>query len=204
MGDVPGWVQVVLALAALTTACGVLWTKVLYPLVKGAATAEVMFPLLQDLTIKFRDIPDVFSILKEIVAQVRTDSGSSLLDTVNQLQASLAQVQAMMEKMEVRTLSAAQFLQVGLAADRSLAERDREQLSRMIRELDRIVDRMARIDEDRAAVAVSLAKAQAAVDGVAADLAAAHERADAVDLPPIDGAGAAADAASRSPRQGEP
>lgn len=194
--EIPGWVQVVLSLAAFATACGVMWAKVLHPIVKVAATGEVMLPLLQDLTVKFRDVPQVFDILREIVGQVRTDSGSSLKDTVNQLEVTLNKVEIAVEQMEIRAMSAAQFLQIGLETDRKLDERDREQMARLLRDQDRLMDRMGVFEKNAAGIARDLADAQRAVDGVAVDLAAAHERADAVvgELP-----GAAADAASQSP-----
>jgi hypothetical protein len=205
VGDVPGWAQVVLAGAALVTACGVLWTKVLYPLVKGAATAEVMFPLLQDLTVKFRDIPAVFDVLKEIVAQVRTDSGSSLLDTINRLEDLLDEVKQGQVTLAERTMAAARLLEVNLAADRQLAIRDREEMARVVRDLDRVTQKLASIESRAIVVADNLAVAQTAVEGVATDLAEAHRRADAVPDPTGGaGAGSAADAASRSPQQGEP
>jgi hypothetical protein len=190
----PGWVQAVLSAAALVTAAGVLWQKVLRPLVRAAATGEVMLPILQELTVKFRDVPGIFDILKDMASQFRTDSGSSLRDVVNALEASLEQVQAAIEKAEHRALAAAQFLQVGLDVDRKMDERDREQLSRMVRELDRVVDRLVRLEAGAGVVAENLAVAQSAVEGVAADLAAAHDRADETAGP----AGAAADAASKT------
>lgn len=195
MENVPGWAQVILLVSAIATAAGVIWAKALHPVVRGAATAEVMFPLLQELTVKFRDIPAVFDILREIVAQVRTDSGSSLLDTVNKLETTLAMVQETIEKMEVRALAAAQFLQVGLDADRKLDERDREQMSRLIREQDRMMDRMLVFETRAATIADNLTSAQAAVDGVAVDLADSHRRANAAEGDP----GTAADAASQTP-----
>lgn len=213
MDNVPGWMQVVLAMAALTTALGVLWAKVLRPLIRTAATGEVMLPLLQDLTIKFRDVPQVFDILREIVAQVRTDAGSSLKDTVNSLQSMIASAVTTLAEIQRATAEAADVLRIELAADRQLDERDREQMSRLLREQDRLMDRMGNFERNAALIANNLAKAQAAVegvatdlvtsqaavDGVASDLAAAHDRADAVIG---NNPGAAADAASQRGQEG--
>jgi hypothetical protein len=174
----PGWAQAVLTAAAVVTAAGVLWSKVFRPLVRAAATGEVMLPILQELTVKFRDVPGIFDVLKDMAGQFRTDSGSSLRDVVNALEASLSEVQATIEKAEHRALAAAQFLQVGLDVDRKMDERDREQLSRMVRELDRVVDRLARLEEGAGVVAENLTVAQRAVEGVAADLAADRDRPD--------------------------
>lgn len=193
----PDWAQWVIGAAAVITALGILWAKVVRPLVKGAATAEMMFPLMQELTVKFRDIPAVFDVLKEIVAQVRTNSGSSLKDTVNKLHTELVALRDTIEKMEVRALSAAQYLQLGLDVDRKLAERDREQMSRLLREQDRLMDRMTAFEVRATKIAADLTSAQHAVDGVAEDLAKAHERADSTNDVP----GTAADAASRSPEE---
>jgi methyl-accepting chemotaxis protein len=192
---VPGWVQAVLSAAALVTAAGVLWAKVLHPLIRAAATGEVMLPILQELTVKFRDVPGIFDVLKDMASQFRTDNGSSLRDVVNALEASLANVHSTIEKAEHRALAAAQFLQVGLDVDRKMDERDREQLSRIVREMDRLADRLERLEEGAEVVADNLAVAKTAVEGVAADLAAAHDRADDSAGP----TGAAADAAAQTP-----
>lgn len=204
----PTWVLWIVGIAALVTSCGTLWTKVLNPLRRAGNKAERMYPLLVTLTETFAAHPHYFGVLDQIADQFKTNHGSSLMDIVRDLQVAAAE-----------SKNAAEVLKVGVEAARVLAERDREQLMRLIILIDRLdakvsggrdaLDRVemdrARVADDlaaneldlaaaRAEVAANLARAQGAVDGVANDLAASHRRADAVDGTP----GAAADAASRS------
>lgn len=83
----PVWLQVILAVFVGATAVAAFVAKVLKPLWIAAQRADRMIPMLGDLTEQLRDVPDVFAILKEIVGQVRTDSGSSLLDIIKRLEA---------------------------------------------------------------------------------------------------------------------
>lgn len=173
----PTWIQAVLGAAALVTALGVLWRKVVRPAFKVAKAADELVPLLRDFTEAFRGTPQVFLILDEIASQFRTDGGSSLLDIINKL----------------RDLT--HELAVAAEAARQLSAQDRITLARLgvlLADLDVKADARA---EDAETVADRLAVAQAAVDGVAADLAESHARADAAD--PGD-AGSAADAALRT------
>jgi len=195
---VPKWGQWVLGAAALVTAFGILWTKVLNPVRKAGNRAEEMLPLLVDLTETFKDTPAAFLILDQIIAQFRTDSGSSLRDVVNRLEQQ--NLEAAAASLTVATQ--ARELAVGVEAARQLAVRDREELARLFLQLDRVTVKVdsalltiAAIQSAATGVAFDLTKAQAAVDGVAADLADAHARADATGgMPP----GAAADAALSS------
>ena len=190
----PVWGQFILGAGAVVTAIGVLWSKVFRPGMRAASAAEEMLPLLKNLTAVFRDSPDAFAVLHDIAGQFRTDSGSSLRDVVNRLEASA-----------IENRRAGDALKVGVEATRILAERDRAQLDRLIILLDRLTIRVddvsasgARIELDRAIVAEGLAARELTVDAatsvVAADLAAAHRRADEAK----GDAGSAADAASQS------
>lgn len=166
----PVWIQVLVALAAFVTAVGVLWTRVLRPVARGLAHAERMVPLLQELTEQLHDTPNSFAILKEIIAQFRTDSGSSLRDAINRIEAAANDNRV-----------AAQVLSVNLEATKQLAAQDRSQIARLLVLLDRV---NAKVD------------IQAMEAGVIADnLEATHSRAEAQDesSPP----GKAADAAMR-------
>lgn len=174
----PLWLQIVLWVAAGLTACGVIWTKAIRPLVRFIAKAEEMIPLLKELNKVFRDTPNAFKVLDEIVAQFRTDSGSSLRDVVNRLDEAAKQNKA-----------AGELLKIGVEAARQLAEQDRAQLQRLIILLDRVT---VKVD---AGAATGLRNERAA-GIVAEDLAAAHARADAATSTD---AGAAADAAASSP-----
>lgn len=172
----PVWVQMVLGASALILAIGVIWGKVIRPAAKLITTTEEMLPLLRELTTEFKNSPHAFAVLDEIVAQFRTDSGSSLRDAVNRLDAAA-----------VESKAAAESLKIGVETVRQLAELDRAQIQRLIILLDRLA---IRVD---AGTAASTRIEQHAV-GVAEDLAAAHRRANAVE--PGDH-GAAADAAAQ-------
>lgn len=172
----PTWAQVLIAAAAVVTAIGVLWSKVLRPGMKAASAAEEMLPLLRDLTRVFRGTPGVFEVLDQIVAQFRTDSGSSLRDVVNRLEVAADD-----------SREAGETLKVGVEAARILADRDRQQLDRLIILIDRLT---IRVD----LISASGQRIEAANSAVADDLAAAHQRADNT----IGDPGAAADAASQT------
>lgn len=193
----PAWTQIVLAVSTVFVGLAALWSKVLRPGMRFANNAEQMLPLLQDLTVTFRDTPGAFKILNQIIAQFRTDSGSTLRDVVNRLEVAANDNKA-----------ASELLKVGVETAKQLAEQDREQLRRLILLLDRLtlrVDQLMvsgqRIEEDRTHVAEDLAAREkqldAATAGVADDLVASRLRADdAVGDP-----GAAADAASQNPAE---
>lgn len=163
----PQWAQILIGIAGATTALGIIWTKLVRPLARFITASEEMFPLIQELTVTFKDTPHAFEVLEEIVQQVRTDSGSSLLDIVNRL-----------ETAALKNAEAAEALKVGVAADRQLAEHDRIELRDLLLKIDRVAVKVAeggatndRIEADRVEVADNLAKAQTAVEGVASDLA---------------------------------
>lgn len=176
----PFAVQAILVAAAVVSALGVLWSKLGRPTWKIAKAADELVPLLRDFTEAFRGTPQVFLVLDEIARQFRTDSGSSLRDVVNRLEA-LINEQAL----------------AGEAA-RQLSADDRRTLARLVLLLDLVDAKADTLTSDRADVAANLERAQAAVEGVANDLAAAHARADATSA---GDAGAAADAASRTPEE---
>lgn len=180
----PQWAQILLSIAAIVTALGVIWTKVVRPLLRFSHSAEEMIPMLRALTLTFRDTPNAFAVLDEIVAQFRTDSGSSLRDVVNRLEdAARANHQS------------GEVLKVGVESAKQLADQDRQQLLRLIVLLDRLTTKVDSAGTIAAGVARDLAVAQVAVDGVAEDLAVAHRRAD--EVPHGADPGTAADAAAK-------
>jgi hypothetical protein len=127
----PIWLQYILYAAALAGAMGVLWKKVFRPTAKLITTTEKMLPLLVELTEVFEKTPNAFKVLDEIVAQFRTDSGSSLRDVVNRL-----------DEAAKENRTSADTLKVGVETARQLAEQDREQLRRLIILLDRLTIRV--------------------------------------------------------------
>lgn len=173
----PTWLQVVLGTAALVTAVGVIWKKIVAPMFRIAKAADVLVPLLRDFMDAFEDSPEVFLVLNEIAAQFRTDSGSSLRDVVNRLD------------------KATHDLTISGAAAAQLSADDRLTLARLVVLLDVLDVKADTAGVERAGVAHDLVSAQAAVDAVATALAASEARADAV----TEGdPGEAADAASRT------
>jgi methyl-accepting chemotaxis protein len=124
-------------------------------------------------------VPEAFAALHEMSAQFRTDSGSSLRDVVNRL-----------DRAAENSRAAAEDMKINVHVLKSLADQSQVELQSLLR--------FAESNKAQAQqVATDLAIAQSAVEGVAADLADAHERADAADHTSH---GAAADAASKSDR----
>jgi len=162
-------------LAALITALGVLWTKAVRPAARLIAASEELIPLLRELTVAFRDTPHVFAILDEIVSQVRNDSGSTLKDIVEALERTGAVNEEAVGKLTDNLAALNVAVEVVKAL---LAALDARVVSGAIR---------AQASSD---------KAQEDRVVIAADLAAAHERADAV--PASGDSGGAADAAMRT------
>lgn len=165
-------------------ALGVLWTKAIRPLslflYKFIQAQQEMLPLLQNLTEVFKDNPNAFNVLDEIVAQFRTDSGSSLRDAVNRIEEASKAAKLVADEARI----AAEELKIGVAATKQLTEMDRAERREQMLKLDRVSE----IVRTSAATGIRMETAQS---GVASDLAAAHKRADANQGEP----GAAADAA---------
>lgn len=130
--ELPGWAQWVLASAAVVTALGVLWTKTVKPLLEFAKKADERLATLDDLTSTFRDTPHAFAVLDEIVSEFRSDSGSTLRDSMNRLEEAVGGLS-----------SAAEALRIRAASTSELAGDDRLQLARVLVALDRIVGDMA-------------------------------------------------------------
>lgn len=162
----PVWTQYILGIAGLLIAVGVIWTKFIRPAAKLVTAAEEILPIMKELTVAFRGTPHAFDVLDEIVAQFRTDSGSSLRDVVNRLE------------------QGTQELRQGAQTVKQLAEQDREHLQRLIILLDRLT---IRVDDS----AARGSRMEIAAEAVAKDLAESHLRADKSQGEP----GAAADAA---------
>jgi hypothetical protein len=124
----PSWVQWLIGAAAVVTACGVLWTKAVRPMARLIAAADEMLPLLRDLTRYLKDSPDAFKILGEIVAEFRTDSGSSLRDVVNRL-----------DRAAMENRIAAEVLAEKVEAVKILAREDRAGAARIVAMLELLV-----------------------------------------------------------------
>lgn len=73
-----------LLISAIVVAIGILFGAV-RRIMKFIAVIERLVPLLGDVVNQLSSTPDAFKILKEIIAEFRTNSGSSLRDAINQL-----------------------------------------------------------------------------------------------------------------------
>lgn len=147
----PEWAQIVVGAAGLAVAFGILWSKVVLPAAKLITDAQEMLPLLKDLP-----------ILRQIIAEFRTNSGSSLRDVIDRI-----------EQMANKAIVVSEKLAVDAEVIRKLAELDREQLAR--------VERLGiRSERDTEKVASALEDSQQRADeahsphhpGAAADVAA--------------------------------
>lgn len=187
----PFWIQYTLYAAAFVTALGVLlgvplviWRKVLKPGAKLISITEKMLPLLQELTTEFSGTPHAFAVLDDIVAQFRTDSGSSLRDVVNRLETTALENRAVGESLKRSVESAA-----------NRAKEEREQTQRLILALDRLTVKVEQLTIRVDAGSATSDRIEQHGAQVADELAADRARADAVAKG--DDAGAAADAFAR-------
>lgn len=174
-----GWLQVVIGVAAGLTALGTIWRLLIKPTAELIVLQQRALPLLRDIVEVFATVPKPFDVLADIVAEFRTDSGSSLRDVVNRLDAAA-----------IANSTAAEILKVQVEAARLLAVQDREQMARLVIFVDRLTVKVDKGDVQRD-------RMEAATVDVATDLEQSHRRADAV----TGRAGEAADAASRSGEQ---
>lgn len=170
----------IIGFAALVTACGVVWVKVIKPLAKFITLAETMVPLLQSLNETFKNNPRAFEVLEQMVSQFRTNGGSSLLDIVNRIDSS---TKANSEAAQVAAL-VADSLRVGVETVKQLAALDRERTQEMVLLLDRLKVKL----DDNSATGDRLEQEALTVKS---NLAESHKRANEALGEP----GAAADAA---------
>jgi len=205
---IPYWLQLVSGTAAALLGIGAilrwLWRKIIKP---GATIIHETDEMIQE---------NILKIVREMASQFRTDSGSSLKDVTNRLEASaekaderLDQLRISMETQKVmmeqdRTLNRHQAQNLIVKSEQmwvqiqTVIERmDKEQLARVHLAAE-LTKRDQVLDKATAGIALDLADARRGVAGVAQDLAESHRVAGQVLS--SEPAGAAADAASRSGR----
>lgn len=190
----PAWATITISIAAVITAIGVIWSKVLKPGARLIAQLEKTYPLLVELTVVFGgDSKSFLTVLLEIAKEFKADSGSTLRDIVN----GLAEMLAHLQEQVIEAKTAADALKQGVNTAKELAEMDREQMRRIELIVARLTDRVGEAAAGDKRVAFDLAEAKVKLEGVAADLAASHGEADRI----AHGGqpGEAADAASRTP-----
>ncbi len=171
----PAWTQIIIGIAAIVIASGVIYTKLIRPMVQ---LIELLTAIRKDLG----EQPKVFAVLSEIAKQFRTNAGSSLRDVVDRLDAAAIENRIAIEANRL-TLESAKVL----------AEADRRAAARL-----EVILNLVSAKADIAAGASEAAAALAA--GVAVDLEDAHVRAEERDSTTA-APGEAADAAMRRPTQ---
>jgi len=186
----PSWLNYLIWAAAAITALGVLIRQVVRPIVRMAGESTEMIALMQSLKGSFVNTPHAFEILDSIAGQFRTDAGSSLRDAIDRLETAAEDNRQVAAGAAEINHQLAESLKVGVEGSRLLAVEDRAQLARLM-----VLFGKLEAKTDMNLVLNHEAKTTAA--SVAADLAASHERADAV-AADNQAPGETADAASRS------
>lgn len=119
------WGQVILGVAAVITAIGVIWTRLLKPLVSVRDEMKESVPVMREAVVAMKDAPGTFLVLQQIASQFRTDSGSSLRDVVNRLETALevlkvadeaARVLAVADRAQLQAIIDAAAIAAGLAS----------------------------------------------------------------------------------------
>lgn len=137
------WLQWVLTAAGALAAFGVIWAKGIRPLTDLAINARKILPLLQELSDAFADSPQAFATLSQIASEFRTDSGTSLRDVIDRLEAA-AKENAVAAEVLRTNLEAAKRIS---AQDRAEAEQARKQLEEMDAGMARIVVILTRLEQ---------------------------------------------------------
>jgi hypothetical protein len=178
---VPESAQWFITAAAVVTAIGLLVKKVIIPGYKGVGAIEDALPVLREVVTTFGGKGGALSVLGEISAQFRTDSGSSLKDSVDAL--CLAAEKAV-EAAEVNRLVAEKAseenrrqiteLMNRFEVQRRLDANQSEQQERLLLKVDQAMVKIDQMMSDRAQVATDLTAREKKVDeasgGVASDL----------------------------------
>lgn len=128
----PTWLQWVVWIGGGVAAIAMIWTKFIRPASRFIARVEAMAPLLIELTDQLKGSPQSFQILREIIAQFRTDSGSSLRDVVDRLEKAADENRAAGDALKVE----AEILKVNVAAVKALAVEDRAAMAKLVVAVD--------------------------------------------------------------------
>lgn len=123
----PTWLQWLVWIGGGIAAAAIIWTKALRPLFRLIAQMEEMVPLLVSLTEQLKDSPQAFEVLQAIIAQFRSDSGSSLRDVVDRLEKAAVENKEAAKAIRVK----AEILEVGVEAVKQLSISDRAAFARM-------------------------------------------------------------------------
>lgn len=140
----PTWFQWIIGAGALLGACSVIYSKLIRPLDRLILYAHDVIPLLITITDRFKDNPELFDVVKEIAAQFKSDSGSTLRDIVNGLQES-ARISAEAARVNAEAASVlrikAQVLEESVAAVKELSRVDRAESAHRLALLEELIAR---------------------------------------------------------------
>lgn len=92
----PFFLQVILWVSGAITAFGIIWTKVAKPLVSAIVETQVTKPVIRALVKEFHD-PSLLSVISEIAEQFKNNSGSTLRDGFDRIEAAQHQLKLMTE-----------------------------------------------------------------------------------------------------------
>lgn len=184
----PDTAQWFITAAAVVTALGLLIKKVVIPGYRGVGAIEDALPVFREFTAIFKGNTDVFSVIRDIALQFRSDSGSSLRDAIDNLAkmaeanrinaqkaADVAQAAALVaERASDDNRRSNEAMLIRFEAQRQLDEQRAQQQERMLLQSDRLMVRVDQMMTDRAQVAEDLTAREKKVDkasgGVASDL----------------------------------
>lgn len=138
----PTWVTILLAVAAVVAASGVIWRQFLKPLSSAIHTGNELIPIAKELAEQLKDTPDAFAVLKDIIEEFRSDGGSSLKDIVIELKSTGERNTAAIQKLIEQGESAAQIIKTGQEASRILAAEDRVQIANLLSALGKLEDKV--------------------------------------------------------------
>lgn len=80
------WLAWTLSAAAVITAVYVLFNKLVLPLARMITRTEQIIPHLDEMAQAFRGVDRPFDVLKEIIAELRSNGGSTARDLLNRLE----------------------------------------------------------------------------------------------------------------------
>lgn len=126
MPTMPYWAQWIVLTSVVAIAIAAIWTKVVRPLSKLIVFLDQILPMLADLLARSKKDPEYLSVLSEIAAQFKTDSGSTLRDVINRLEQASLKVQSDAEELRIK----AGVIKEEVAVVKELAKTDRAEASK--------------------------------------------------------------------------
>lgn len=134
----PIWVQWIIGAGACVGAITVIWTKLIKPLAKLVAYTQELVPLLAELNKQFKDNPDAFSVLEEIAAQFKADSGTTLRDIVNRIEAAAVKAEEGARELRIKAQGLAEDVEVV----KESARKDRQEAAHRLSLLDELLSKL--------------------------------------------------------------